>query len=90
MVPSLQMKAKVPDRTAFVTDADNEAICVSPTGLQGQIDKAVAAAGAGARAFARPSGTEDVVRVYAEAATPEAATALAEEVTRLVTAAGAK
>lgn len=89
-VPSLQMKAKVPDRTAFVTDADNEAICVSPTGLQGQIDKAVAAAGAGARAFARPSGTEDVVRVYAEAATPEAATALAEEVTRLVTAAGAK
>ena len=38
---------------------------------------AVVAAGEGARGFVRPSGTEDVVRVYAEAATEEAADALA-------------
>lgn len=39
--------------------------------------------GAG-RAFVRPSGTEDVVRVYAEAATQQAADELARQVTRHV------
>ena len=36
------------------------------------------------RAFVRPSGTEDVVRVYAEAASGADADALAEEVAGLV------
>lgn len=36
------------------------------------------------RAFARPSGTEDVVRVYAEASTQEQADALAAAVARAV------
>lgn len=36
------------------------------------------------RAFVRPSGTEDVVRVYAEAATQQAADDLAAEVARHV------
>lgn len=36
------------------------------------------------RAFARPSGTEDAVRVYAEAASQEAADALAKEVAGIV------
>jgi phosphoacetylglucosamine mutase len=36
------------------------------------------------RAFVRPSGTEDVVRVYAEAATQEQARKLAHEVARAV------
>ena len=36
------------------------------------------------RAFVRPSGTEDVVRVYAEAATQEAADGLALAVARHV------
>ena len=42
------------------------------------------------RAFVRPSGTEDVVRVYAEAATSAAADDLARAVARAVhaTAAG--
>ena len=50
---------------------------VEPTALQDAVDAAVVAAGEGARGFVRPSGTEDVVRVYAEAATEEAADALA-------------
>lgn len=37
-----------------------------------------------ARAFVRPSGTEDVVRVYAEAATQEAANTLAANVAAAV------
>ena len=36
------------------------------------------------RAFVRPSGTEDTVRVYAEAATQQAADHLALEVARQV------
>ena len=36
------------------------------------------------RAFVRPSGTEDIVRVYAEAATQEAADTLALDVARHV------
>lgn len=34
----------------------------------------------GGRSFVRPSGTEDVVRVYAEASTQKSADALAREV----------
>ena len=36
------------------------------------------------RSFVRPSGTEDIVRVYAEAATQEAADKLALDVARCV------
>ena len=36
------------------------------------------------RCFIRPSGTEDVIRVYAEASTQEAADSLANSVAKLV------
>jgi phosphoacetylglucosamine mutase len=52
-------------------------------GLQDAIDAAVARYAQG-RAFARPSGTEDAVRVYAEANTQEAADSLATDVARIV------
>lgn len=54
-----------------------------PAGLQAAIDAAVAKYPQG-RAFARPSGTEDAVRVYAEADTQAAADSLAREVAQLV------
>ena len=38
----------------------------------------------GGRSFVRPSGTEDIVRVYAEAATQEAADELARVVAKHV------
>ena len=56
---------------------------VAPAALQARID-ALAASHKSGRAFVRPSGTEDVVRVYAEAATRRDADALALEVRRAV------
>jgi phosphoacetylglucosamine mutase len=83
-LPSKQIAVKVADRSVLRTPPGDETRAVAPQGLQAAVDAAVAGAGAGARAFARASGTEDVVRVYAEAATRDAADALALEVARAV------
>lgn len=64
---NLQLKVKVQDRNV-ITTTDAERICVTPVGLQEGIDKLVANYKRG-RSFVRSSGTEDIVRVYAEAAT---------------------
>nr|CAD7585616.1 unnamed protein product [Timema genevievae] len=55
------------DRRAIET-TDAERKCDKPSGLQDAIDSLVARFKNG-RAFVRPSGTEDIVRVYAEADT---------------------
>ena len=82
-LPSKQVKVTVADRSVIsTTDAERRA--TTPAGLQPAVDAAVAAAGPRARAFARPSGTEDVVRVYAEAETVEMTEALARNVARAV------
>jgi phosphoacetylglucosamine mutase len=81
-LPSRQAKLRVADRGAIRTE-DAERRCVAPPGLQQAIDAAVAGRASG-RAFARPSGTEDAVRVYAEAGSQAAADALAAEVGRAV------
>ncbi|XP_019745837.1 phosphoacetylglucosamine mutase isoform X2 [Hippocampus comes] len=81
-VPNRQLKVKVSDRRVIdTTDAERRA--VSPAGLQDAIDASVAKY-RHARAFVRPSGTEDVVRVYAEADTQESADSLAHEVSLAV------
>lgn len=59
------------DRTAFVT-SDAERRLDRPEGVQARIDEAVRGV-EGGRSFVRPSGTEDCVRVYAEANTRQAA-----------------
>ena len=82
-LPSRQVKVSVADRSV-ITTTDAERRAVTPAAMQEAIDAAVKAAGPCARAFARPSGTEDVVRVYAEAQTREGADALAREVARAV------
>lgn len=64
-LPNRLVKVVVPDRGIFQTQ-DAERRLVSPTGLQSKIDEIVRRYDAG-RSFVRPSGTEDVVRVYAEA-----------------------
>ncbi|XP_022669739.1 phosphoacetylglucosamine mutase-like [Varroa destructor] len=85
-LPSRQIKVTVPDRTAIKT-TNAETKCTAPEGLQAAIDTAVARYPKG-RSFVRPSGTEDIVRVYAEAAGEtngkENAELLAAEVVRLV------
>jgi phosphoacetylglucosamine mutase len=68
-LPNLQLKVCVQDRNV-ITTANAERVCVTPEGLQAEIDKLVAKYSKG-RSFVRASGTEDVVRVYAEAATQE-------------------
>ena len=65
-LPNRLVKVVVSDRNSFRTE-DAERRLVSPPGLQGKIDDLVRKY-EGGRSFVRPSGTEDVVRVYAEAA----------------------
>lgn len=64
-LPNRLLKVEVPDRSIFVTE-DAERRLKEPPRLQGLIDEATKKIDMG-RAFVRPSGTEDVVRVYAEA-----------------------
>mmetsp|Transcript_37959 Transcript_37959/g.122789 ORF Transcript_37959/g.122789 Transcript_37959/m.122789 type:complete len:97 (+) Transcript_37959:696-986(+) len=77
-LPSRQAKLGVADRAALRVNED-ETRTLEPAELQREID-ALAAAHPRGRAFVRPSGTEDVVRVYAEAATQQAADELARKV----------
>lgn len=81
-LPNIQLKVKVQDRTV-ITTTDAERICVTPKGLQTELEKVVANFKKG-RSFVRPSGTEDIVRVYAEAATKDDATNLGYEIAALV------
>ncbi|KAE8797333.1 phosphoacetylglucosamine mutase [Hordeum vulgare] len=81
-LPSKQLKVKVKDRTTIVTTDAERKVC-QPSGLQELIDKEVVNYSHG-RCFVRPSGTEDVVRVYAEASTVEAADSLAKSVAQHV------
>ena len=72
---------EVKDRNLFKT-TDAERKLVEPQGLQEQIDALVSKVHDG-RSFARASGTEDAVRVYAEAATRGEADDLASKVASL-------
>lgn len=68
-LPNLQKKISVADRNV-ITTTDAERKVVTPEGLQAGIDELVSKYQRG-RAFVRASGTEDIVRVYAEAASKE-------------------
>lgn len=81
-LPNRQLTVKVKDRKVIET-TDAERRVVSPEGLQEAIDVLVKKHTQG-RSFVRPSGTEDIVRVYAEADTQENADALAHEVSLAV------
>nr|XP_025863204.1 phosphoacetylglucosamine mutase isoform X1 [Vulpes vulpes] len=64
-LPNRQLKVKVADRQVIST-TDAERQVVTPPGLQEAINDLVKKYKL-SRAFVRPSGTEDIVRVYAEA-----------------------
>lgn len=66
-----------------MTVTNAERTCTGPVGLQAAVDAEVAKYPQ-ARSFVRPSGTEDVVRVYAEAETRGATDALAHAVSLAV------
>lgn len=81
-LPNRLIKVVVPDRSIFKT-ANAERTLVEPAGLQAKIDELVAKYPNG-RSFVRASGTEDAVRVYAEASTQEQALELSKLVGDLV------
>ncbi|KZT02644.1 phosphoacetylglucosamine mutase [Laetiporus sulphureus 93-53] len=81
-LPNRLVKVVVADRHIFKTE-DAERRLVSPPGIQAKIDELVRRY-EGGRAFVRPSGTEDVVRVYAEAMVKTQADELAFRVAGLV------
>ncbi|KAM6467091.1 phosphoacetylglucosamine mutase isoform 2-T2 [Liasis olivaceus] len=81
-LPNRQLKVKVTDRRV-ITTTDAERRAITPPGLQEKIDQLTQKFKL-ARAFVRPSGTEDVVRVYAEADSQEDADKLAHEVSLAV------
>lgn len=76
------MKVTVADRSV-ITTTNAERECVTPEGLQKEISAQVKKHELG-RAFVRPSGTENVVRVYAEAKTQDSAEQLARAVAQAV------
>ena len=81
--PSRQSTVQVPDRTVVVPNSTERRV-LGPPGLQEAIDALVENAESPARAFVRPSGTENIVRVYAEAKTQEGADKLAQAVSDAV------
>lgn len=85
-LPNRLVRVEVPDRNIFKT-VDAERKLESPPGVQAQIDALVGKYKNG-RAFARASGTEDAVRVYAEAATKGEADELATLVGKVVMTTG--
>ncbi|XP_039275740.1 phosphoacetylglucosamine mutase isoform X2 [Nilaparvata lugens] len=81
-LPNRLLKVVVKDRNVIeTTDANRK--CTSPAGVQDAIDEVVNKFKNG-RSFIRASGTEDVVRVYAEADTQENADQLANLVKKIV------
>lgn len=76
-LPSKQQKVPVPDKN-MVSCTEDETMILTPAGMQADLDKAMKSVSKG-RCFVRPSGTEDVVRIYAEAAS----TAEAEQLAKL-------
>lgn len=68
-MPSKQEKVSVPDKRLVVCSED-ELTVIEPAGLQAELGVAMGRVRRW-RCFVRPSGTEDVVRIYAEASTAE-------------------
>ncbi len=66
-LPSKQIKVSVSDKS-LVSCSEDETAVTKPLALQADLEIAMKSVTNG-RCFVRPSGTEDVVRIYAEAAT---------------------
>ncbi|XP_034255073.1 phosphoacetylglucosamine mutase isoform X2 [Thrips palmi] len=81
-LPNRQLKVTVKDRN-IIKVIDPQCHIGEPEGLQEDFDRLIGLFADG-RAFVRPSGTEDVVRVYAEANTQANADKLAVHIAKLV------
>ncbi|OAD57515.1 Phosphoacetylglucosamine mutase [Eufriesea mexicana] len=81
-LPNKQLKVKVHDKSVIKT-TNAERQCISPEGLQDKIDELVSQYNKG-RSFVRPSGTEDIVRIYAECENVDDVNGLVMDVAYLV------
>ena len=80
--PCRLFKCIVSDRTKFKPN-DDETRLIEPKELQDEIDKAIAQVTEG-KAFVRPSGTEDILRLYAEAKTQAEMETLANTILEVI------
>ena len=76
-LPSKQLKVKSLNKS-IVTCSDDETYVLEPIELQVELNRLMSGIPLG-RCFVRPSGTEDVMRVYAEGETQDAADQLAND-----------
>jgi phosphoacetylglucosamine mutase len=76
-LPSKQLKIPVSDKN-LIQCSEDEMKVVSPSALQDDLEKEFIKVESG-RCFVRPSGTEDVVRIYAEAASASDASILVDK-----------
>ena len=76
-LPSKQLKVNVKNKS-IVKCSDDETFVLEPQELQDQLNLLMSEIPLG-RCFVRPSGTEDVVRIYAEGAAQCDADSLANE-----------
>lgn len=87
--PSFQTNISTKNKHNVVISEVDETVCLKPEGLQEFINNECLLKNG--RAFVRPSGTEDVVRIYAEAPTVDGARllldAICQKVTEVVTSA---
>jgi len=77
-LPSRQMKVASSNKS-LINCSEDETSALTPVGLQDALNAVMKGIKCG-RCFVRPSGTEDVVRVYAEAETQDLADELAQHV----------
>nr|XP_018913450.1 PREDICTED: phosphoacetylglucosamine mutase-like [Bemisia tabaci]XP_018913451.1 PREDICTED: phosphoacetylglucosamine mutase-like [Bemisia tabaci] len=81
-LPNRQLKVSLQDCSVVKTEGA-DVKCIAPAGLQQKINSLVKNYPSG-RAFIRPSGTENFVRIYAEADSQKNADSLAAEVAQAV------
>lgn len=79
---AVNVSVRVADKSVVAT-ADFDRLVTAPAALAAAVEDAVGSV-RGGRSFVRPSGTEDIVRVYAEADEPADAARLAETVVAAV------
>jgi len=81
--PNSLIKVEVKDRNLIET-TNAARTCTKPVGLQDYIDSLIKTSSSQARTFVRASGTENVVRIYAEAKTQKEADEIASKVAEKV------
>lgn len=83
-IPSVNMKKIVKEKGVYKTNEDDSRL-IQPLDIQSKIDEIVLEYSSEfGRCFVRASGTEDIVRIYAEAKTAEIAQKIANRVFEIV------